>query len=184
MNFEELKEITDSELAIIACRIIECTRTYRKNCNELHDKITGTEGAIESFTKRIFFSRSTFFSDPLHGKYYDDLNALEPVIYDLIQKEKDDSLASASVDLIIKEITKPANEFEKKFIRINYDADDYIFHRLIDHMSDDALEEVLKDFNSRKRNTVLPNQKKLMDEISKEMKKRGLKTPRNKLFGF
>ena len=183
MRFEELKEINDSELSKVACEVIECTRNYRKECNELYKRILETEGAVESFTKRILFSQGTFFSNPMHNKYYDDLNALEPKISELVVKE-DNKNKSEIVDLVIKEITEKANEYEQKFIRINYDADDYIFHNLIKYMSDDGLKDALKDFNNRKKSTILPNQEKLIKEIKDEMKKRGLEVPKNKLFGL
>ena len=188
-KFEDVKDckfVSDSErqLVLLGIEILKTIKTYRQDCNSLHERITKKEGALASFSSRLFLSKSTFFQDSIHEKYYLTLNKQAKQIKELIKSVNNNELQNVIADAIMQDITVPANAIEKKFIRINYDADDYIFHDLIVYISNDTLNKIFSDFINRRASSILPNQKKLIKELKQEFKNRDISVPKKpfKLF--
>ena len=170
----------EKEFAMLGIEIIKTIVQYRLNCNVLHEKIEKKEGALTTFSQKLFLSKSTFFQDDIHEKYYLCLDD-----YALKIKEKADNidnkeLVATIVDALYKELCKPANKVEEQFIRINYDADDYIFHELIPYLSNEELSSLYAEYVNRRTSDFLPNQKKLLKELKEELLNRNLDVPKKK----
>lgn len=177
---EKLLNDIDKQFALLGEEIIRCINKYREDCNVLHEKIEKKQGALESFSQNLFLSKSPFFQDDIHEEYYKKLNKYSEDIKGMIVKVDNQELKNNIVDSLFTDLCKPANKVEQKFIRINYDADDYIFHELISYLTDSKIKDLYINFINRKTSDLLPNQKKLVKELKTELIKRNIEVPKKK----
>lgn len=173
------KEVKD--FVLLGVDILKIIKKYRKDCDDLHNRIGKTEGALQTFAQAIVLSKSTFFSNPMHDDYFINLDKKHTKLMKIIERVDDSEIVSAMADAIITDLTKPANKIEEKYVRTNYDADDNMFPELIQYLSNETLNKVANDFIvERKINHILPNQQKLIKNIKEELKKRNLTIPKRK----
>lgn len=168
----------EKEFVLLGTSIIKTIDQYRIDCNALHEKISNKEGALASFSQRIFLSKSSFFQNDIHDNYYLSLSKYSNELKEALVNYDNKEVIAIIVDSIFEGLCKKASKEEEKFVRVNYDADDYIFHDYISYLSDEVLLKLYSDFINRKSSDLLPNQKNLIKEFKKELNNRKLTIPK------
>lgn len=151
--------------------IINYIKEYKVKCKDLYESLDKNKTVVASI-KRLFAIKDDFATNEIHDEYFPHLEALKNDLISLIKKVDNESLVSRIADDILVAVCVPATKYEKKYIGINYDADDNIFNDLVKFMSKKEVINLYSDFNSRR--ALLPNQKMLLHTLKAEIKSRGL----------